>query len=159
MKEIPLTRGKVALVDDEDYERLSQFKWWAIRANPQYREVFYAQTGYRTARTFMHRMIMNPPEGMFVDHINGDGLDNRKSNLRLATHKENMRNKRYLKPGQTSCKKGVYWDRQNSKWRAQITVDGKNIYLGLFASEEGAGRAYDRAAQQYFGEFAHLNAA
>lgn len=103
----------------------------------------------------MHRLIMNTPEGMLVDHINHDCLDNRKSNLRICTHAENARNKRPVIG--TSKYKGVYWDKTNKKWEAHIRK-GKDVkYLGQFKCEKKAALAYNEKAKELFGEFAYLN--
>lgn len=149
MKLIPLTQGKSTVVDDDDYELLSLRKW------------HYLKIGYAARRTeeqyiYMHREIMSAPTGMEVDHINGDGLDNRRSNLRVCTHAENMRNRKLAKDN-TSGYIGVTWNKERSKWQSQIGVSGKNINIGCFPAIEDAARAYNEAAKKYFGEFARLN--
>lgn len=155
MEEILLTRGKVALVDDEDYEWLNQYKWSANYIGGK----FYAvRSGPRPQKEtiYLHRVVMGTPKGMDVDHINGDGLDNRRSNLRLSTHTENLQNQR-KRPNNTSGFKGVSWKKQDGKWRARITVNGKAVALGHFDDLEEAALAYDKAAIEHFGEFARLN--
>lgn len=152
-KEIPLTQGKVALVDDDDYERLSMYKWNA--ANDGYAS--RAPAGRPRPVEFMHRVILNAPPDMQADHINGNRLDNRKVNLRLCTLTQNNRNRAKWSTATSSRYKGVSWSKQAQKWLAQITVDWRNRYLGIFLVEEDAARAYDAAAKQYFGEFARLN--
>jgi len=104
----------------------------------------------------MHRLIMDPPRGYVVDHINGDGLDNRRANLRLATHAQNGRNRRKIKKG-ISKYKGVSWEESTGKWRALIHVDRKKISLGCYKDEVTAAKVYDKAAKKYHGEFARLN--
>jgi len=104
----------------------------------------------------MHREMMNAPAGMLVDHRNGDNLDNRRSNLRLATPTENSCNRR-KKTGGSSRYKGVTFNRRSGKWFARIRIHGKCIFLGTFESEVEAARAYDAAAKKYHGEFACLN--
>ena len=152
--EIPLTQGYAALIDDDEIERVLPYLWRTINNNG----ILYAGTGGRSP-LFMHRFIMNLPYGSSepqVDHINLNGLDNRKSNLRIATRSQNMANR--LKPvGGTSRFKGVGWDSSRSKWRAQIMVMYENKFLGRFTDEEDAARAYDEAAREYFGEFARTN--
>jgi hypothetical protein len=100
---------------------------------------------------------MNAPEGMVVDHINHNGLDNRKVNMRLATRAENARYSRKTKNKFHSDYKGVYYIKRVKRWRARITFEGKTMYVGEFKDEKSAGKAYDRAAKKYFGEFACLN--
>jgi hypothetical protein len=151
MKEIPLTKGKVAIVDDADYEYLSQFSW-------SYDNQGYAITAlYRPKRMIrMHRMLMNPPRELQVDHINRNKLDNRKNNLRICSRAENRRNTPKNK-NNTSGYKGVFYHGQMDKWRAQINYKGKSIYLGLFDSKHEAAKAYNKKAKELHGEFAYLN--
>lgn len=153
-REIPLTRGMVAIVDDEDYEWLNQWKWY-YRAS--------AMTGYATRddssgdkriRIHMHRLIANPSPDKDVDHIDGDGLNNRRRNLRICTHAENVRNNRKFF-GATSEYKGAIY--VLGAWRARITAQGKMRALGTFLTELDAARAYDNAARKLFGEYACLN--
>ena len=156
MKEIPLTRGKVALVDDEDYVDVSRFKWYA---HTNYR-VFYAIrnitiAGKRKA-VKLHRYIMRAPDGVEVDHLNGDGLDCQRANMRLCSRSENQQNTPAYR-GNGSGFKGVERFDGGEKWRARIRVDGKQRHLGLFNSKEDAARTYDVAARLYFGEHARLN--
>ena len=148
MKKIPLTQGKYTLVDEEDYNWLSQWKWYCSRDG--YNE--YARNG--TFGVGMHRIIMDAPSGKEVDHIDGDGLNNQKSNLRIVTHQQNRWN--YKKPrNNTSGYKGVHWHIQHKKWQAKIKVNVKRIYLGYFDDIKLAALAYNQAAQKYFGEFAN----
>ena len=106
---------------------------------------------------YMHRWIMNAPKGMVVDHINHNGLDNRKENLRFATNAENSRYARKTKNKFSSNYKGVHYIKKVKRWRAMITFEGKTIYVGQYKDEISAAKAYDRAAKKYFVEFACLN--
>lgn len=155
-KEIALTKGKVAIVDEGDYERLNQHKWHALPA----KRAFYAVRNVpckgskrRYSYVYMHKEIVQPPEGMMVDHKDGDGLNNRRENLRLATGAQNSQNRSpYLK--KSSKFKGVTWKKNIRKWQARITVDGKLMSLGYYNHEETAAIAYNNAANDMFGEFA-----
>lgn len=150
MKEIPLTKGMVALVDDEDYERIIEAGPWHAGARSQ---TFYAQSRKGGRHVYMHRLIADAYPGQDVDHVNGEGLDNQKANLRLCTRAQNLGNQR--KREGTSSFKGVCWS--HNRWTAQMQARGRNHYLGRFSSEEDAARAYDTAALEAWGEFAKLN--
>ena len=156
MKTIELTKGYVALVDDADFEWLSQRKWCA---SYERNGNAYALRGYRSGdrkRTIkMHREIMGAKPGQQVDHKNGDTLDNRRANLRICTQSQNNMN-RHTRTG-TSRYKGVCWSKAKRKWQAGIQVDGKTKFLGYFHNEIEAARAYDVAARDLFGEYANLN--
>lgn len=147
-KEIPLTKGLSALVDDDDFESLNQRKWCAVKGG----HTHYAFAG--SGKISMHRHLLAPAKGQFVDHINGNGLDNRRKNLRLCSHAENLRNQRKRK-GTTSVFKGVTLS--GNVWRAEIEQDGERLALGAFSSEIAAAKAYDRAARIFFGKFARTN--
>lgn len=151
-KLIPLTQGKFAIVDAEDYEELSKYKWCVSK----YRRTYYAVRGSGGRHVKMHRMLLNAPAGLMVDHRDLNGLNNRKSNLRLCTNKENVRNSR-PSLGKTSRYKGVYRDKREKKFIARIEVDGKRYCLGYFDDEIEAAIAYDIKAMLFFGEFAYLN--
>lgn len=155
---IPLTRGYVAIVDDEDYQWLRQWRWgvWAYE-----RRAYAVRNLYlgnqRQSRVRMHREILQAPEGMLVDHIDGNGLNNRRSNLRLATHKENARNSRKSIGVSSSTYKGVAYEKETGQWRARIRDDNGLVYIDRYHSEEAAACAYDLAAVRCHGEFARLN--
>ena len=160
MKTIPLSRGYVALVDDEDYESLSQHKWYAIvgRGGRAYaRRAIRISVGQQKIVP-MHRVIMgltaNDPRQ--VDHVNGNGLDNRRCNLRTCTNAENQHNQRPVRGG-TSKYKGVSWHIDSGLWRAYISINKKIRHIGTFKTEIEAARAYDNMAREFFGEFANLN--
>lgn len=156
MREIPLTQGKVALVDDKDYQRLSVHSWHTWRSTSG---VFYARrTTKNPSRVtiLMHQEVIGKPEaGLEIDHKDRDGLNNQRSNLRFVTHSENMMGQKTIKG--TSRFKGVSWRASSNKWRALIRVGGRLNHLGYFTDEEDAARAYDAAALEHFGEFARLN--
>jgi hypothetical protein len=158
MREIQLTQGKVAIVDDDDFDRVNRYEWQAhLFDRHWYAKRSVRLNGHRTTQE-MHRFIMNLECGdpHKVDHRNREEtLDNRKENLRIATNAENCRHSG-LRSNNTSGLKGV--SRQGGKWKAEITKDGKNIYLGLFETPELAAYAYDIAAVDLFGEFAVTNA-
>lgn len=160
-RRVKLTKGKYAKVDACDYERVTSIRWSAVKKGRNYYALSYRSVGGRKYNLGMHRYILGVRErGIVVDHINHDGLDNRRGNLRRASHRENMRNMRKWKGGNVRCTsryKGVAWHKERRKWRSQITVDGEQISLGYHEDEDAAGRAYDEAAEMYFGEFACLN--
>lgn len=154
MKKIPLTQGKFALVDDEDYERLiAMGKWQCVGRG---KKVYAVKMFWKKKHIIMHRFIVDAPIGFEVDHINGDGLNNRRENLRICTVSENGRNLSKRKDN-TSGFKGVNWHKQKSKWRARIQLDKKRIDVGYFDCPIEAARAYNAAAIKYHGEFAKLN--
>ena len=159
MKEIKLGQfGKnkgvyVALVDDEDFERLNSFSWYAQKGG----NTFYAQrcikVNGKKVNIRMHREILN---GSIIDHIDRNGLNNQKSNLRVCTTSENAMNMRKHKKSKSNYK-GVCFHKLEKKWVAQIKINRKGFYLGYFMSEVDAARAYNSKAVELFGEFANLN--
>lgn len=151
-REIALTQGKIALVDEADYDTVAKYKWSAYRRG----RTFYAETASRkpdgTPTTLqMHRLILSSAPRVGVDHIDGDGLNNQRHNLRPASNAENQRNSR-RRTDNTTGYKGV--TRRRARFRAQIRVDGKRIYLGSFDTPQAAYEAYCRAASELHGEFA-----
>ncbi len=157
MKEIELSQDFVALVDDEDFEWLSQYKWHVRRSG----RTFYATRYFRVFKGYysplwMHREIMRCPWDMQVDHINHNNLDNQKSNLRICNHQQNHWNQK-LSINSTSGYKGASWDASRGMWLSSITLDRRHVHLGYHFSKESAALAYNRAAIKLFGDFAFLN--
>ena len=153
-KRIKLSKGRYAIVDDEDYEWLSKHKWncgalrYAVRTLPRLKD---------KKMVYMHREVNKTPEGMDTDHINGDTLDNRKVNLRTCTRSENMMNSG-LRSDNSSGFKGVSWNKRAKKWVAYIrSSPGNRVYLGLHDDVDDAVRAYNEAVIKYHGEFAYQN--
>jgi len=144
--------GRAALIDDSDYELVARRPWW-VNEEPSRGYGPYAVTDVKGARVGMHAFLTGWP---LVDHINRDGLDNQRHNLRQATQAQNLAN-RCGNLASTSPFKGVSWCAPVRRWRARIHQGGREITLGTFASQEDAARAYDAAAIGLFGEFAYLN--
>lgn len=157
MKEIISSQGDVILVDDQDYEWLSSYRWTVGRkpGRPLYARMTYTDAGGARRTAALHRMIMNPPKGYVVDHIDHNTLNNQRENLRICTLSENSRNARKRKGMQAP--KGVAFIKRDQRYQAYINVKGRRIYLGNFADQREAAHAYNRAAVYYFGEFAALN--
>lgn len=155
MKTIPLTRGRVAIVDDEDFDALNMFKWHIIKDSCNLYAVRH--DAEKHARLIMmHRAVMATPVGYQTDHRNGDGLDNRKDNLRVCSCSQNQHNSR-LRRDNSSGYKGVGWHKHLKKWGARIGVNGKSHHLGYFESPQLAAEAYNARALAVFGEFARGN--
>lgn len=163
MKTIELTKGQVALVDDEDFEWLNSFKWHVHKDNykEKYNHGYYAVRKMRKNgkeyMQFMHRLIFNINDsGIMIDHVNGNKLDNRRENLRIATKSENGQNRR-KQINNKSGFMGVFWHKGFNKYRAVIMFNGKTLYLGLYICPVKAAKAYDCKALELFGENAKLN--
>ena len=152
MKVIKLTKGRFTLVDDQDHEKFSKVKW-CVSNGYTARGV----GGRKNRKTLLlHKEIMGTPKGMDTDHINGDKLDNRRENLRVATRSQNMANL----PNPINNKsgyKGVIWYKRDSNWRAFIKVNYKQVHLGYFKDKVEAAKAYNLAALEKYGEYAFLN--
>jgi HNH endonuclease len=160
MKKIPIN-GKHAtrpfvMIDDDDYESMSGYCWHAHKVG---RSVYARchNTESTPRRLYMHRLLLKAPVGVMVDHVNGDGLDNRRDNIRLCDKSQNNANQQ--KTRGSSLYKGAYWCPRHSRWRAFIKADGKAQCLGYFKREEDAALAYNFAAMEKFGDFARLNVA
>jgi hypothetical protein len=153
-KEIILTNGGVALVDLDDYEWLSQLTWRKSSSGAAVRNSSRHLGPQKPI--WMHRVIMACPEGMVVDHINNNRLDNRKENLRICTQAENARNR--TTPHINKCGyKGVYWHKGKRRWYAHITMNGKQKHIGAFHNIHDAARRYNEKAVELFGEYAKVN--
>jgi hypothetical protein len=150
---IPLTRGFVALVDDADYPTVSQWKWLYVGSGYAGR---FVSLGGRKLLIYLHRFLLEAQPDQRVDHINGDGLDNRRENLRLATVRENLQNRRCSSRSRSGMK-GVSWHKAARKWDARITLKGVRIHLGYYDDLEAAALMYDAAARLFFGEFSRPN--
>lgn len=156
MKTVSLTRGKVALVDDADFEAVSKFKWRAAKRGKR----IYAVRSLRNpdgkeTNPYLHQFLM--PGLACIDHRDGDGLNNQRENLRPATHQQNQQGFKRKRLGMTSLFRGVSWHASRKKWVSQIMTGGKHVFFGRFDSETEAARAYDSAARKHFGDFAAPN--
>jgi hypothetical protein len=146
MKKIKLTQNKYTLVDDENYDYLNQFNWYCHSEN------YAVRTDKFGKAIYMHRIIMNISNKLYIDHINANGLDNRKENLRICNKKQNAGNSKLYK-NNTSGIKGVTWHKASKKWRAVITINKKVKNLGYFSDKNNAKLIYEKAAKQHFEEF------
>jgi hypothetical protein len=157
-REIPLSQGMVAIVDDEDYERLSKYRWFASKVGNNWYALRHSPRGQSPATVKMHRVVVGLEyrDKKQLDHINHNGLDNRRSNLRICDYAANQHNRKIRGTG-TSQYKGVDLIAGRKKWRARICKQYRTYELGEFASEKEAAAAYDGAAIILFGEFACIN--
>lgn len=160
MKELPLSQGRVALVDDEDFEWLNQWKW---SLNPTgkgyaYRGIYLGMVDGKTklGHVAMHRLIMNAPNGLTVDHIDGNGLNNQRHNLRIATYAQNSVNSP-KRADSGNPYKGVFRVPNSPRWRVVIGGRGNITRSKPFDTPEEAAREYDRLARERYGDFAYLN--
>lgn len=154
MKEIILTNGTVALVNDEDFERVNQLVWHEVKKRKTSYAVRNVKKGERWGTEKLHRFILSAPEGLLVDHENLNGLDCQRHNLRTCNKFQNQQN-RGKNDNNTTGYKGVY--RTHEKFFAQIYANGKRIYLGVFPTAIEAAHVRDEAAKQHNGKFAYLN--
>lgn len=141
------------LIDDDDFSLISEFTWYH---NPEGYALTRKTIGGKRTSIWMHRLIMDAQAGEKIDHIDGDGLNNQRANLRFASAAENMYNRRKNKDA-SSKYKGVTLVRKTNHWIAGLNYEGKRVYIGYFAIEEDAARAYDQKARELFGEFARTN--
>ena len=158
-RRIALNRGKYAIVDVRDYGWLSKSHWFVQDGQ----RTFYAvrrvtvREGGKQQVVWMHREIIGAADGEFVDHINHNGLDNRRANLRKATRAQNAQHRRKPRVKSKSKYKGLCWQKRTGKWHSRIHVNGVHKFIGSFTDEHEAAKAYDDAAKKYHGEFAVLN--
>lgn len=160
MKIINLSKGYSTQVDDEDFDLLNRYSWWIceVKSKRAVKIQLSAQTEIDGKTVKIHRMIMSPPDGMDIDHIDGNPLNNQKYNLRICTRQENLRNTgKYKRKNSSSKYKGVSFHKKANKWEAGLKVDGKRKWLGLFDLEIDAAKAYNEAVLTYFGNFAKIN--
>lgn len=152
---VPLTQGYEAVIDAADVPLVAEWAWCAKMG----RNTVYAMrrdySGVKPRDVLMHRAIMGNPAGFEIDHIDGDGLNNCRANLRLATHQQNMRNQR-TRSDNTSCFKGVDWNKRDLKWQARIGLNGKRVSLGYFDTPEAAYAAYCSASAELHGQFGRM---
>lgn len=153
-KEIPLTQGKFAIVDDCNYEWLTQWKWYAVCTGKL--KMWYVARVENHKTILMHREILGAKKGQITDHKNHNGFDNRLANIRLCSYSENAQNRMPYK-NSTNKHKGVSWHKVGGKWQVKITVNNKRIQLGYCKNEIEAAKMYDKAALKYFGKFAYTN--
>jgi len=152
---IKLTTGEVALVDKEDFSDISAYSWYRMKVGrDSYEKRIYAQSTIDGTSVTMHRLILGFPDS-HIDHINGDGLDNRRQNLRLCSRSQNLCNQGSTE-GSSSQFKGVY-NSKRGRWRAELNYEGNRYRLGIFDSEREAALAYDRKALEIHGDFARPN--
>ena len=157
MREIPLTRGLHTIIDDDDFDLIKQHKWCANKiGNTFYVQHSFTHPGGRKGALYMHRVIMNPPSNMDVDHLDGDGLNNRRSNLRICTRGQNC-GRQKPQVGRSSKFKGVSYHRRMGCWEAYVHSKDKKHPAGYFSDERKAAMAYNELASVLHGEFALLN--
>lgn len=153
MKKIWLNKGKYTLVDNKDYDHLSQWKWCIT--NGGYARRTISKDG-KVVGISMHRLIMDTPDGMETDHINHDKLDNQRQNLRICTKSQNHFNRLKNRVG-SSYYRGVSWNKQKKSWETAIKLNKKRIFIGYFKNERYAAMAWDIWAKDLYGKFARLN--
>lgn len=158
MKRIRLTQNKFAIVDNDDYEWLNNFKWYPDKSPSG--KVYVVRNSKNESgkhkKIRMHQEIMGTPKGMETDHIDGNGLNNQRKNLRICTKSQNQHNRNKYKCN-TSGYKGVSWHKGKEKWSAQIRINGILVYLGDYIAKEAAYEAYCKACIKYHKEFNNIN--
>lgn len=152
LKEISLTQGKIALVDDVDFDCVNKHRWAARKS----RHLYYAQSKIDGKNVSLHAFLLNPPSNVDIDHIDGNGLNNQRSNLRICSHMENMANQKRHSDSKSPFK-GIWRAAHCDRWAAQLVFNGKKVYLGVYKNPADAALAYDKKAKELFGPFARLN--
>lgn len=156
MKKIPLTQGQFALVDDEDFEYLNRHKWYALKSGKTYYARRNVVSFGKRISILMHKAIVSAPPGKEVDHEDGNGLNNQKSNLRTCTHKENTRNRFHNNTAESGFK-GVYWNPNNKRWFVSVRTIAGLKHIGYFDDKTEAARHYNLASKEHFGKYAKYN--
>lgn len=159
IREIQLTKGETAIVDADDYDRVSIYRWHVSRNS----RIHYARrsgvdpkTGKKTTQ-YLHRFILDYHGQSQIDHIDNDGLNCRKYNLRVATVSQNQMNRYSRNKNNTSGYKGISWHAGAGRWRARVHINGRRKHIGFFGSPEAAAKAYDTVIKEMHGDFARLN--
>ncbi len=148
-----LIKNKIILIDIEEWEKLKEFKWYIHTTNQGAQACITSDKSFNSI--YMHRVILNAPKSLQVDHIDGDTLNNQKSNLRLVTNSQNQMNKKIHKNNKSGFK-GVTWFTRYKKYRARININKKQIFLGHFSTKEEAFSAYLEAVKKYHGEYSSI---
>jgi len=156
MKYISIMSGQKIIVDNEDFELLSKYKWHLVGEKRNYVAASLFRKGQSPKNLLIHRLIMNAKSGQIVDHVNGNRFDNRKENLRFCSATQNAQNRRKAK-NKTSKYKGVTWWKSQKSWTAQIMANYKIHFLGYFDTEKEAAISYNKAALKIHGDYAYLN--
>ncbi len=154
-----MAQPQYAKVGPADYKRLREYEWFAQKGKNCFYAVRRARgpKGSKLATIYMHRELIDVGDGLLIDHVNQDSMDNRRANLRGATRAQNIRNRKKFSTSSVSKYKGIYRYKDKKRWIARIMFERKRIHLGIFRNEIDAAKAYDRAAIKYHGEFASLN--
>jgi len=154
-----MAQPRYAKVKPADYDHLRRYEWFAKKGTRNFYAVRRARgpKGSKLATIYMHRELIDVADGLLIDHVNQDSMDNRRANLRGATRAQNIRNRKKFSTSSVSKYKGIYRYKDKKRWVARIMFERKRIHLGIFCDEIDAAKAYDRAAIKYHGEFASLN--
>jgi len=154
-----MAQPRYAKVDPADYKRLRGYEWFSKKGTRNFYAVRRARgpKGSKLATIYMHRELIDVADGLLIDHVNQDSMDNRRANLRGATRAQNIRNRKKFSNSSSSKYKGIYRRKKTRKWEVHIMFEKKRIHLGIFCDEIEAAKAYDLAARKYHGEFASLN--